>query len=257
MYVDTHVHLTDEKFEDVDKIIKNYKEAGVDFVVNAGYDMPSSYKGKELADKYESVYFAAGIHPSDSLKIQKDDFSNIEKLLTNKKAVAYGEIGLDYHYEIIDKQIQKKIFLEQSEIAYSLNLPVIIHSRDATEDMIDIIKNNRKFFEGSIMHCFSGSVETAKIFLKMGVYISFAGPITFKNSKNLSEVAKIVPKEKILCETDCPYLSPEPFRGKLNEPKNVVLVLEKLAFYRNENIEELAHNIKQNALTLFKKIGNR
>jgi TatD DNase family protein len=256
MIVDTHVHLTDEKFEDVDKIIKNYLDAEVDFVVNAGYDLPSSIGGKTLAEKYKSVYFAAGIHPSDSLTIKQGDYDIIEKLLKHKKAVAYGEIGLDYHYDNKDILVQKKVFLEQAEIAYFHKLPIIIHSRDCTEDMINIVKENKKYFEGSVMHCFSGSVETAKIFLNLGLYISFAGTVTFKNCRKLDEVAKIIPSDRILCETDCPYLSPEPYRGRLNEPKNVVLVLEKLAYYRNENKEELAKTIKQNALNLFKKIGN-
>jgi len=255
MIVDTHVHLTDNKFEDVDLIVKNYLEAGVEFVVNAGYDLPSSIGGKILAEKYESVYFAAGIHPSDSLTIKPNDYDVIEKLLTHKKAVALGEIGLDYHYDDKDISIQKKVFLEQAEIAYSHKLPIIIHSRDCTEDMLNIIKTNKKLFEGSVMHCYSGSVETAKILLGLGLYISFSGTATFKNCRKLDEVAKIIPSDRILCETDCPYLSPEPYRGRINEPKNVVLVLEKLAYYRNEKIEELAKNIKQNALNLFKKIG--
>ena len=175
--------------------------------------------------------------------------------MQSPKGVAVGEIGLDYHYEDTDEAAQKRAFCAQLELAEALCLPVIIHSRDAAADTLRILKDNRaKLRAGGVMHCFSGSPETAKEYLKLGLYISFAGPVTFKNARRLDEVAKIVPPERILAETDSPYLAPEPFRGTLNTPKNVVQVYEKLAQLRGEETEALALRIKQNAKTLFYKI---
>ena len=166
-----------------------------------------------------------------------------------------GEIGLDYHYEDTDEAAQKRAFCAQLELAEALSLPVIIHSRDAAADTLRILKDNRaKLRAGGVMHCFSGSPETAKEYLKLGLYISFAGPVTFKNARRLDEVAKIVPPERILAETDSPYLAPEPFRGTLNTPQNVVQVYAKLAQLRREEIFALAARIKQNAKTLFYKL---
>lgn len=185
-----------------------------------------------------------GMHPDECNKSDVD-FSFIKELAENKKVVAIGEIGLDYHYDSTNKENQKKAFIKQIEIANELNLPIVIHSRDADMDMLKILKEN-KIKNKFVMHCFSSSAEVAKEILKLGGYISFAGTVTFKNARNLLEVAKIVPYDKILVETDSPYLSPEPYRGKRNEPWHVWQTAEKIANIRDVKLEDLIQNIVNN-----------
>ena len=307
MYIDTHAHLNyPEKYGDLPQLLAKIAAAGVDTVINVGWDPASSALAAEQAERFAAqaatpeaeqperptaqvehsaaeglaaeaptaapperlaaapalyfaaapaLYFAAGFHPSNLQGYQKGDEERLASLLQSPKGVAVGEIGLDYHYEDTDEAAQKRAFCAQLELAEALCLPVIIHSRDAAADTLQILKDNRaKLRAGGVMHCFSGSPETAKEYLKLGLYISFAGPVTFKNARRLDEVAKIVPPERILAETDSPYLAPEPFRGTLNTPKNVVQVYEKLAQLRGEETEALALRIKQNAKTLFYKI---
>ena len=307
MYIDTHAHLNyPEKYGDLPQLLAKIAAAGVDTVINVGWDPASSALAAEQAERFAAqaatpeaeqperptaqaehsaaesptaapsesltaetptaapaerlaaapaLYFAAGFHPSNLQDYQKGDEERLASLLQSPKGVAVGEIGLDYHYEDTDEAAQKRAFCAQLELAEALSLPVIIHSRDAAADTLRILKDNRaKLRAGGVMHCFSGSPETAKEYLKLGLYISFAGPVTFKNARRLDEVAKIVPPERILAETDSPYLAPEPFRGTLNTPKNVVQVYEKLAQLRGEELFALAARIKQNAKTLFYKL---
>ena len=299
MYIDTHAHLNyPEKYGDLPQLLAKIAAAGVDTVINVGWDPASSALAAEQAERFAArqagntaaapentaaqaehsaaeglaaetptaapaerlaaapaLYFAAGFHPSNLQDYQTGDEERLASLLQSPKGVAVGEIGLDYHYEDTDEAAQKRAFCAQLELAEALSLPVIIHSRDAAADTLRILKDNRaKLRAGGVMHCFSGSPETAKEYLKLGLYISFAGPVTFKNARRLDEVAKMVPPERILAETDSPYLAPEPFRGTLNTPKNVVQVYEKLAQLRGEETEALALRIKQNAKTLFYKI---
>ena len=299
MYIDTHAHLNyPEKYGDLPQLLAKIAAAGVDTVINVGWDPASSALAAEQAERFAArqagntaaapentaaqaehsaaeglaaetptaapaerlaaapaLYFAAGFHPSNLQDYQKGDEERLASLLQSPKGVAVGEIGLDYHYEDTDEAAQKRAFCAQLELAEALCLPVIIHSRDAAADTLRILKDNRaKLRAGGVMHCFSGSPETAKEYLKLGLYISFAGPVTFKNARRLDEVAKIVPPERILAETDSPYLAPEPFRGTLNTPKNVVQVYEKLAQLRGEELFALAARIKQNAKTLFYKL---
>ena len=274
MYIDTHAHLNyPEKYGDLPQLLAKIAAAGVDTVINVGWDPASSALAAEQAERFAArqtespaeqaerlaaapaLYFAAGFHPSNLQDYQKGDEECLASLLQSPKGVAVGEIGLDYHYEDTDEAAQKRAFCAQLELAEALSLPVIIHSRDAAADTLRILKDNRaKLRAGGVMHCFSGSPETAKEYLKLGLYISFAGPVTFKNARRLDEVAKIVPPERILAETDSPYLAPEPFRGTLNTPQNVVQVYAKLAQLRGEELFALAARIKQNAKTLFYKI---
>ena len=299
MYIDTHAHLNyPEKYGDLPQLLAKIAAAGVDTVINVGWDPASSALAAEQAERFAArqtgntaaapentaaqaehsaaerlaaeaptaapaerlaaapaLYFAAGFHPSNLQDYQKGDEERLASLLQSPKGVAVGEIGLDYHYEDTDEAAQKRAFCAQLELAEVLSLPVIIHSRDAAADTLRILKDNRaKLRAGGVMHCFSGSPETAKEYLKLGLYISFAGPVTFKNARRLDEVAKIVPPERILAETDSPYLAPEPFRGTLNTPQNVVQVYAKLAQLRGEELFALAARIKQNAKTLFYKI---
>lgn len=257
MYIDTHAHLNYEnKYGDTDKLLAEIAAAGIGKVIDVGWNYDSSAFAAEQAEKYPAVYFAAGFHPSNLKDLRPGDYDRLAALLASPKGVAVGEIGLDYHYDGTDEAAQKRAFCEQLELADALGLPFCIHSRDAAADTLQILKNNRaKLAHGGAMHCFSGSPETAKEYLKLGLYISFAGPVTFKNARRLDEVAKMVPADRILAETDSPYLAPEPLRGTLNTPKNVVRVYEKLAALRGEPAEELADRIWQNAHTLFFKLN--
>lgn len=255
MFIDTHCHLHDEKLKDTDAVVDGYLKDGVEIAINAACCALTSEKGKELAEKYSSVYFATGCHPSDILGFDELEFERIYKLTSHPKCVAVGEIGLDYYWEGYDKQKQIDGFINQIELAYQTKLPISIHSRSATADTLKILKDNKaKLAYGAVMHCFSGSVETAREILDLGLYISFAGPLTFKNANSLLEVAKYVPLDRCLTETDSPYLSPHPLRGKVNTPKNVSLITAKLAELKCVNIEELAPIIIKNAKTLFTKL---
>lgn len=257
MYIDTHAHLNyEDKYGDVAALLHAVKAAGVEKVISVGWDMPSSALAAAMAEKFKMLYFAAGFHPSDCAKMTDGDLDRLAALLAAPKGVAVGEIGLDYHYDGTDEEAQKRAFTAQMELAHECRLPFIIHSRDAAADTLSLLKQNRRLLEyGAVMHCFSGSPETATEYLKLGLYISFAGPVTFKNARRLDEVAKNVPADRILAETDCPYLAPEPLRGTQNTPKNVRYVYEKLALLRETPLPLLEEQIRRNAHTLFKKLN--
>ena len=253
MFIDTHAHLNyEDRYGDAREALAEAAQAGVKKVICVGWDLPSSALAAHIAEQNDGVFFAAGFHPSNLEGFSERALCETAELLRAEKGVAVGEIGLDYHYDGTDERAQKRAFAAQLELACALELPVSIHSRDAAADTLQILRDNRgKLRYGGVMHCFSGSPETAKEYLKLGLYISFAGPVTFKNARRLDEVAKIVPKDRILAETDCPYLTPEPHRGKPNAPKNVVYVYEKLAALRSVPPEELADEIEKNARALF------
>ena len=250
---DSHCHYNDEKFnEDKDEIIKNVYESGVTKFVNAGYDIESSKKAIEIANKYEFIYATCGISPNDIENIKKEDLDEVKKLAQNEKVVAIGEIGLDYYWNKENKEKQKEIFIKQIQIANELELPIVIHTREAVSDTIDILKNQINVKNKGVMHCCPLNIEFIKEALKLGFYISFAGPITFKSSKNASDVIKYVPLEKMLIETDSPYLSPEPNRGKRNDSRNVKYIAEKIAEVKQKSIEEIAKITYENAKKIFK-----
>lgn len=253
MYIDSHVHLDDSRFDlDRDNLIRTLKDNKVELVINIGADEDSSERSVELADRYENIYAVVGVHPHSAKDLEGRDLSSIIKMLENDKVVAIGEIGLDYYYDNSPRDIQKKWFKEQINLALRLNKPVVIHSRDADKDTFDIIKSGVE--EGGltgVMHCYSGSVELAKEYLKLGFYISLGGPVTFKNARVPKEVAKEVALDRLLIETDCPYLSPEPYRGKRNEPMFVSYVAEEIAKIKGISIEEVAEVTTQNAKKLF------
>lgn len=255
MFIDTHCHLHDEKFIDLDKTVAEYLRDGVEIAINAACCALTAEKGRQLAEKYPSVYFMSGCHPSDVATFDEQELNKIKSLCSHKKCVAVGEIGLDYYWPGFDKQKQKEAFISQIELANEQKLPISIHSRDATADTLEILKNNRnKLTNGAVMHCFSGSVETARELLNLGLYISFAGPLTFKNARNLLEVAKYVPDDRCLTETDSPYLAPHPLRGTQNSPKNVSLITAFLAQLKEKEIQSFSQRIMQNANELFKKL---
>lgn len=245
MLIDSHAHLMDEMYkEDLQEVINRCQENGIETVVNIGYSIETSKQAIELANKYDWMYAVIGLHPDECNQPTEIDF--LRELAKESKVVAIGEIGLDYHYEETNKENQAKYFIEQIKLANELELPVVIHSRDADMDMLKILKEN-KIQTKFVMHCFSSSAEVAKEILKLGGYISLAGTVTFKNAKNLLEVAKIVPEDKLLIETDCPYLTPEPNRGKRNEPSNVLYTAKKIAEIREESFEKIAEITTKNA----------
>jgi TatD DNase family protein len=213
----------------------------------------TSEKSKDLAEKYPSVYFGTGCHPSDINGLDDKEFERISALTSHPKCVAVGEIGLDYYWQPYDKEKQIDGFIRQLELAKYSKLPVSIHSRDATADMLKVLKDNAdKLVYGGVMHCFSGSVETAKELLKLGLYISFAGPLTFKKAPKLQEAALLIPRDRLLIETDSPYLAPEPMRGRRNEPTHVRFVAEKIAALRCISVEEVAEAITHNAMNVYR-----
>lgn len=256
-FFDTHAHYNDEKFdEDREQIIQETYKSGISKFVVAGYNIESSKKAIELSNKYEFMYSICGISPNDVPQSEEElwkDIEEISKIIkqnNNKKLVAVGEIGLDYYWKKENKELQKQAFIAQIKLANELNLPIVIHSRDASVDMIQILKDNPVNKKG-IFHCCQLNQELVRQALELGFYISFAGPITFKNSKNAPDVVKMVPLEKILIETDSPYLSPEPNRGKRNDSRNVKYVAEKIAEIRDASIEEIAKITYENAIRIF------
>lgn len=253
MFIDSHAHLDDERFdEDREILIESLKENNIDLVFNIGADIKSSKASVQLAKKFENIYAVVGVHPHDAKDVEEDYLDILRELSKEEKVVAIGEIGLDYYYDNSPRDIQKKVFKEQLDLAKKLDLPVVIHTRDAAQETFDILKEAA---EGEklrgIMHCYSGSVEMAMEYIKLGFYISLGGPVTFKNSKVAKEVAKAIPLDRLLIETDCPYLTPEPYRGKRNEPKYVKYTAEAIAELRGISVEEVAKATSENAKTIF------
>lgn len=260
-FFDSHSHYNDEKFdEDRENIIEQTYEDGITKFICAGYDKVSSKKSLEIANKYSYIYSICGISPNDvpeNLEEIESDIQEIEKLLIEdkqNKIVAVGEIGLDYHWNKENKEIQKEVFKKQIELANKFNLPIVIHTREAIEDTLNILKKENIVKNKGVFHCCPLNRELVKEALKLGFYISFAGPITFKNSKNAEEIVNMVPLDKMLIETDSPYLAPEPKRGTRNDSRNVKLVAQKIAQFRNITLEEVAKATYNNALKNFYNI---
>lgn len=250
--IDSHAHLDDDRFEeDRDLVIKSLKENGIELAINIGADLKTSYNSVELAKQYDNIYAAVGIHPHSAREADKTALEEIEKMAKENKVVAIGEIGLDYYYDHSPRDVQRKCFKDHLELAKRLNLPVVIHSRDASQETFDIIKEAQDGSLKGVLHCYSGSLEMAIEYIKLGFYISFAGPITFKNARVVKEVAEGISLDKLLIETDCPYLTPEPFRGKRNEPKYVKYVAEEIARIKGVRVEEVVEAATRNTKELF------
>lgn len=250
MYFDTHAHLDDGRFsEDREAMIQSVFDSGVNLVVNVGADMDGSKASVHLASQYDGMYAAVGIHPYDAQSMTEEDIEVLRELSKSPKVVAVGEIGLDYHYDEADKDKQKEWFLRQIKLAEELNLPYIVHDREAHADCLEVIKKSG-YFRG-VMHCFSGSSEMARELCDLGFYISFAGPVTFKNGKKAKEAAKNVPLDRILIETDSPYLSPEPYRGQRNDSSKVRFVAKEIAELRGMTEEVLANITLENGKRFF------
>lgn len=247
MFTDTHCHIYKEYYENIDEILKRALESNINRVINNGCNRESNKEVLALANTYNNMYIALGIHPESADTYQKEDLTFIEENLSNSKVIAIGEIGLDYHYTKENKTLQIKLLESQLKIAETHNLPVIIHSREATEDTINTLK---KYHVKGVIHSFSGSLETAKIYIKMGYLLGINGVITFKNSK-LKEVIKELPLEHLVLETDSPYLTPEPFRGKPNEPARIKEIATFISELKGISLEELARITNENIMRIF------
>ena len=247
MYIDTHCHLSGEDYDDIDNVIEDNKKALVDKIIVSGCSRESIDEVMVLKEKYDMVYVTIGYHPEYADIITLDDLDYLKKLLKESKVVGIGEIGLDYHYSKENKEKQLWLFESQLKIAEELSLPVVIHSRDATQDTIDTLK---KYNVKGIVHCFSGSLEVANIYISMGFLLGIGGVVTFKNSK-LKDVVKEISLEKIVLETDSPYLTPVPYRGKVNSSKYLEFIAKFIADVKNTSVDEIAKITSENASSLF------
>ena len=255
MIIDTHVHYNDEAFDkDRDEIIKGLYNAGVEKAVNIGTNFKTSMECIELAKKYDNIYAAVGVHPSYVDQTTEQVFDEIEKMCIFPKTVAVGEIGLDYHWDDSHRELQKEVFKRQLELAKKTDLPVVIHSRDSAKDTFDILKENRVDEIGGVMHCYSYGVELAKEYLKLGMFFGIGGVATFKNAKKLKEVIEFLPLESIVLETDCPYLAPEPFRGKRNSSIYIKYVADAVADIKGVSTEYIIKKTSENANLLYRKL---
>lgn len=258
---DSHAHLDDEKFdEDREELIEKIHNEGVEKFISAGYSKEGSKKAIELSKKYDFIYATCGISPNDIPQNVEELWKTLDEIREmvktnlesdNPKVVAIGEIGLDYHWNTENKELQKKAFIEQIKIANEFNLPIVIHTREAVMDTLEILKENTVINKG-VFHCCPLNRELVKEGLKLGFYISFCGPVTFKNSKNADEIIMQVPNDKMLIETDSPYLSPEPLRGRRNDPRNVKYTAQKVADVKKLSLEEVSKITFENAMKIFK-----
>jgi TatD DNase family protein len=252
MLFDTHVHLNADQYnEDLSEVIERALASGVSQMVVVGFDRMTIKKAMELAESYDFLYASVGWHPVDAIDMKEEDLLWLEELSAHPKVVALGEMGLDYYWDKSPKEVQKEVFRKQIRLAKKVNLPIIIHNREATADIIEILKEEKADTVGGIMHCFSGSVEIAKECIQMNFYISLGGPVTFKNAKQPKKVAEEIPLDRLLIETDCPYLTPHPYRGKRNEPSYVKLVAEEISEIKGISLEEVGRITTENAKKLF------
>lgn len=254
MIFDTHCHLNDEKLlPNVEEIISSANKVGVNKFLVIGWDKKSSIDAIKLAERYEGVYAAIGFHPENIFDATDDDFNECMSYINHPKVVAVGEIGLDYYWtkDPIKRELQKEWFIKQIDFANEHKMPISIHNRDAFLDCLSILKEHRPLY-GGVMHCYSGSVELLKDVLDLGLYIGLDGPLTFLNTKTPKEVCEIVPLDRLVVETDCPYLSPHPLRGTVNEPKNIVLIIDEITRLKGLSKKHILDALYKNSLELFK-----
>lgn len=249
---ETHAHYDDDAFDkDRDFLLRQMNKEGIDYIVNIGCSMDNSRKIVEFVKKYDFLYGTVGVHPSDIDELTEKDMKELEELSKEEKILAIGEIGLDYHYDNVDKELQQRWFIAQLEIAKRRNLPVVIHSRDAAKDTLDIIKKHHNGVTPGIIHCFSYGVEMAREYLNMGCYIGVGGVVTFKNAKKLKEVVEYTPLDRIVLETDAPYLAPTPYRGKRNCSLYLTHVAEEIAALKGVTVEEVCATTYQNSKEVY------
>jgi len=256
LLVDVHAHLYDKNLIDrIDEIILEAEKNKVEKIICVSDNPTSAEKVLDISKKYKNIYACIGVHPSEAHLYNNSFASFLEKHGLDKKVVAIGEIGLDYHFQPYDKESQIYVFLEQLKIAYSLKLPIQIHCRDAMKDMLTLLNDNKDLLKyGGILHCFSGTLNDLEEIKRLGLKISVGGVITFKNAKTFQELIKQIPIEQLMFETDCPYLTPHPFRGNINEPKYLALTAEKVADLKEMNFSEVARITTENSFKLFNKL---
>lgn len=254
MIYETHAHYDDKAYEeDIDEVLGEIDAAGIKRIVNVAASMRSCKTTLELTKKYPQIYGAIGVHPSDTGELTDEDMILLKEYCNNDKILAVGEIGLDYYWDEPDREIQKKWFIKQLQLAREVKLPVIIHSRDAAADTLDIMKNQKAEEIGGVIHCFSYGIEMAREYLNMGFYLGVGGVVTFKNGKKLKEVVEYAPIDRIVTETDSPYLSPVPYRGKRNSSANIPLIIDEIARIKGLSVEEVEKITWQNALKLYRQ----
>ncbi|MGN0655801.1 MAG: TatD family hydrolase [Ruminiclostridium sp.] len=247
--IDTHAHYDDEAFDsDREELLQRLLSSSVDKIITIGCSLERSRMASELSEKHENIFAAVGIHPEDCYDLPEDYLYQIEQLAGGKKVVAIGEIGLDYHYEGYNKELQQKCFKEQLLLAARLDMPVVVHSRDATKDTLDIL---REYKPKGVVHCFSGSAETAREILEIGMMISFTGVLTFKNAKKAVEACSVIPLERLMLETDCPYMAPVPYRGERCDSGMVYNIAEKVAEIKGISVSEVIKTCNRNAEEFF------
>lgn len=252
MFIDTHVHLNADQYEeDLQQVIDRALEAKVEKMVVIGFDRKTIERTMQLIEQYDFVYGVIGWHPVDAIDCTQEDLEWIEQLAAHPKIVGIGETGLDYYWDKSPKDVQQALFRKQIQLAQKIKLPIIIHNRDATGDVVQILREENAASVGGVMHCFGGSVETARECIAMNFMISLGGPVTFKNARLPKEVATEIPLEHLMIETDAPYLAPHPYRGKRNEPAFVPLVAEEIARLKGLKIEEIAQATTTNAKKFF------
>ncbi len=253
MIFESHAHYEDKAFEeDRESLLEGFAANGIGMVVNVSSSLETIEKTIDLIKKYPFMYGAVGVHPEECAALNKENFDYIRKMTLNEKVVAVGEIGLDYYWDEPEREIQKKWFEAQIELAREVNLPMIIHSRDAAKDTLDFMKAHKSEEIGGVIHCFSYGNEMAKEFLDMGFYLGVGGVVTFNNAKKLKEVVEFAPIDRILIETDCPYLSPVPNRGKRNSSLNLSYVVEEIAKIKGLDYDEVVAITENNAKTMYK-----
>ncbi len=255
MYIDSHAHLEMSQFdEDRTDVIERATQNGVETIITVGTNIENSRKAVEIAEAYETVYAAVGFHPHDVKSMQNGDYDTLRELATHKKVVAYGEIGLDFYRNLSSRAIQLEKFREQIQFAKDLNLPIIVHDRDAHKEILEILQEEKAWTQGGVIHCFSGDHRMAKKCIDMGFYISIAGTITFQTAPRLRNLILCFELNQIMIETDCPFLAPVPFRGKRNEPSYVKYIAEKIAKLKKIVVEEVGAKTSENVKALFGKL---
>lgn len=252
MIFDTHAHYDDEAFDtDRDMLLSGMRETGVEYIVNVGASLASSKRSIALAEKYPFMYAAAGVHPDEVGELDEEKFEQLREWSKHPKVKAIGEIGLDYYWDKESHELQKKWFMRQMELAYERKLPIIVHSREAAKDTLDMVKGVQPLELSGIIHCYSYSVEQAREYLNMGYYLGIGGVLTFKNAKKLKEVAEYAPLSQMVLETDCPYLAPVPYRGKRNDSSKIAYVAEELAAIKQVSVEEVLRITNENGRKLY------
>ena len=251
MYFESHAHYDDEAFnEDREELLSDLTKNGIDYVIQTAADISSSKEGLNLAKKYDFIYCSIGVHPHEVKELNEDNFNELKILSKEEKVVAIGEIGLDYYYDNSPRDLQKYWFERQIEWAIEENLPIIVHSREASQETFNIINKINPSKKG-VIHCYSGSAEMAEEYIKMVYYIGIGGTVTFKNAKKIVEVVEKIPISSILIETDAPYLSPEPYRGRRNDSTKLKFIAEKIAQIKGLDLDSVANITKENAKKLF------